>query len=84
MTFSPDHTVVLALPHDETVDANLRDAKFDFFSSGTWRIDGTDVVYTIEKKESGIPKTTTRMKLSEFEHTPPFGTDPNAYLERLQ
>ena len=83
MTFTSDHKLVLALPHDETVDANLRDAKFDFFISGTWRIDGDDLVYTIQDKETQTPKTTTRMKLSEFEHAAPFGTDREAYLGRM-
>src|SRR6266403_351613 len=68
MTFTSDHKLVLALPLDETVDANQRDGKFKFFMAGTWRIDGDDLVYTIEDKEHDIPKTTTRMKLAEFKH----------------
>jgi hypothetical protein len=83
MTFTSDHKLVLALPNDKTHDVNLRDAKFDFFLSGTWRIDGTDLVYTIEDPGSETPKTTTRMKLSEFEHAAPFGTDRDAYLQRM-
>lgn len=83
MTFSSDHKIVLALPHDETVDANLREAKFDEAFSGTWRIERGELVYTVQDKDAYIPKTTTRMKLSEFEHASPFGTDREAYLERM-
>ena len=83
MTFAPDHTLALALPHDQTVDSNRRDAKFDFFMSGTWYLDGSDLVYTIEQKEGEVLKAVTRISLSKFENTPPFGTDPNYYLERL-
>jgi|SRR5882724_4980109 len=83
MTFTADHKVILALPADGTVDANRRDAKFKFFMAGTWHIDGEDLVYTMEDKEREIPKTTTRMKLVDFKHAVPFGTDREAYLERM-
>jgi hypothetical protein len=83
MTLRSDHKLVLALPRDDTVDVNSRDAKFDFFISGTWHIDGKDLVYTVEDKQTQIPQTTTRMKLSDFEHAAPFGTDRDAYLQRL-
>jgi hypothetical protein len=83
MTFTGDHKVVLALPADENVDANQRDAKFKFFTVGTWRIDGDDVVYTVEDKGHNIPKTTTRMKLADFKNAAAFGTNREAYLERL-
>ena len=83
MTFTSDHKLVLALPADETVDANQRDANFNFSMAGTWRIDGDDLIYTIEDKEHDIPKTTTRMKLAEFRHAAAFGTDREAYLERM-
>jgi hypothetical protein len=84
MTFASDHTVILALPRDESVDASMRTARFDEAFSGAWRLDGNEVVYTVEDKETHIPKTTTRMKVSDFEHAKPFGVDPNAYLERLK
>jgi hypothetical protein len=83
MTFTADHKLILALPAEDTVDANRRDAKFKFFMTGTWHIDGEDVVYTMEDKDHNIPKTTTRMKLAEFKHAVPFGTDREAYLERM-
>jgi hypothetical protein len=83
MTFSADHKLTLALPAEDTTDANRRDAKFKFFIAGTWHIDGEDVVYTMEDKDRNIPKTTTRMKLSDFKRAVPFGTDREAYLERL-
>src|SRR5437867_11331193 len=66
MTFTRDHKLVLALPADETLDVNQRNAKFRFLVAGTWRIEGDDVVYTVEDKEHDIPKTTTRMKLADF------------------
>src|SRR6266513_1225154 len=75
MTFTRDHNLVLALPADETLDVNQRNAKFRFFVAGTWRIEGDDVVYTVEDKEHGIPKTTTRMKLADFKRAKAFGTD---------
>ncbi len=83
ITFTADHKIVMSLPHDETVDANLREAKFDKVFSGTWRIDRDELVYTIEDKEHKIPKATTRMKLAEFRNAAAFGTDREAYLERL-
>jgi hypothetical protein len=83
MTFTPDHKIVMSLPHDETVDANLREAKFDEAFSGIWRIERDELVYTIEDKEHDIPKTTTRMKLAEFKNAAAFGTDREAYLQRL-
>src|SRR5436190_19927664 len=60
MTFTQDHKIIMSLPHDETVDANLREAKFDEAFSGTWRIERDELIYTIEDKEHDIPKTTTR------------------------
>src|SRR5437667_11795265 len=60
MTFTSDHKLVLAIPHDETVDANLRDAKFDFFISGTWRIDGDALFLHIQDKDTKTPTNTTR------------------------
>src|SRR4051794_13354242 len=75
MTFTADHKLILGLPVDDMVDANRRDAKFKFLMAGTWHIDGEDVVYTMEDKERNIPKTTTRMKLADFKHAVPFGTN---------
>jgi hypothetical protein len=84
ITFASDHTVILSLPQDDAVDANLRDTKFERVFSGTWRLDGNEVAYTVEDKKLHIPKTTMKMRLSDFERAKPFGTDPDAYLERLQ
>jgi hypothetical protein len=83
MTFTSDHKIVMSLPHDETVDANLRQTKFDEAFSGTCRIERDELVYTVQDKDAYVPKATTRMKLSEFEHASPFGTDREAYLERM-
>ncbi len=83
MTFSADHRLTMAIPRDATVDANDRDAKFDKMFSGTWHIERDEVVYTVTDKNGSVPKTTTRMKLSEFERAPPLGVDREAYLERL-
>src|SRR5713101_4501602 len=49
--FSSDHKAVLSLPHDESVDANLRDAQFDPVFSGTWRLDGT-ILFTQSKRKT--------------------------------
>jgi hypothetical protein len=84
ITFASDHTVTLSLPQDDAVDANLCDTKFERLFSGTWRLDGNEVTYTVEDKKLHIPKTTMKMRLSDFERAKPFGTDPDAYLERLR
>ena len=83
-TFAGDHTFVISLPDDETEDVTLRDARFYPLASGTWHVEGNEVVYTIEKlKDTEIRHETTRMKLSDFQNAKPFGTDHKAYLERM-
>ena len=84
-TFAGDHTFVISLPDDETVDVTLRDASFYALASGTWYVDGTEVVYTIQKIKNTpvVRDETTRMKLSDFQNAKPFGTDHKAYLERM-
>ena len=83
-TFAGDHTFVISLPDDETEDVTLRDARFYALASGTWYVEGNEVVYTIQKmKDTEIRPETTRMKFSDFQNAKPFGTDPKAYLERM-
>ena len=67
--FCRDHTVTLSLPRDDEVNANERNAKFVLVRSGTWRIEGTDVVYTEKAKASPfgeLPERTTRIPLAEL------------------
>jgi hypothetical protein len=83
-TFAGDHTFVISLPDDETEDVTLRDAMFYPLASGTWYVEGNEVVYTIHKmKDTQIHDETTRMKLSDFKDAKAFGTDHHAYLERM-
>jgi hypothetical protein len=80
ITFSRDHTAVFSLPHDDSVDANKRDAKFDRSFKATWWIDGDQLVYADADQPT---KEKAKIKLSEFKTATPFGSDPNAYLERM-
>jgi len=82
-TFAGDHTFVISLPDDETVDVTLRDARFYPLASGTWYVEGNEVVYTIHKMKDTPFNETTRMKLSDFQNAKPFGTDHKTYLERM-
>ena len=83
-TFAGDHTFVISLPDDETVDVTLRDARFYPLASGTWYVEGNEVVYTIHAmKNTPVVHETTRMKLSDFQNAKPFGADHKAYLERM-
>jgi hypothetical protein len=83
-TFAGDHTFVISLPYDEAEDVTLRDARFYPLASGTWYVEGNEVVYTTQKlKDTEIRHETTRMKLSDFQNAKPFGTDHKAYLERM-
>jgi hypothetical protein len=84
-TFASDHTFVISLPEDETVDVTLRDARFYALASGTWHVEGNEVVYTIHKlKDAPVARDeTTRMKLSDFKNAKVFGTDHKATLERM-
>ena len=84
MMFTPDRRLVLSLPADEHVDATTREAKFKFLMAGTWRIHKEHVVYTVEDRDSGIPKTTGRIELAHFKRAIPFGTERDPYLERLE
>jgi hypothetical protein len=83
MTFTPDHRLVLAVPADERVDATKRNAKFQFFMAGTWRIHKDHVAYTVRGCDGAIPETTARIELAHFKRATPFGTARDAYLERL-
>jgi hypothetical protein len=65
-TFAPDHTVVLSIPHDDYVDVNLANAKFDPMTSGTWRLDGKDVVYTMKSEHEKNGQVTATIKKTEF------------------
>jgi len=67
------------------VDVTLRDASFYPLASGTWYVDGNEVVYTIHKISNTpvVHDETTRMKVSDFQNAKPFGADHNAYLERM-
>ena len=81
--FAGDHTVVILLPDDETVDVTLRDASFYPLASGTWSVEGNEVVYTIDRIKNSPMHETTRMKLSDFKNAKAFGIDHHAYLERM-
>lgn len=80
-TFYRNHTVTLSLPHDDTVDANQRNAKFDVSLTGTWHIEGDDLVYTTEEK-GPVPERTMRIRLSEFRNAQYF-PDKDARWERM-
>ena len=83
-TFAGDHTFVISLPDDEAEDVTLRDARFYPLASGTWYVEGNEVVYTLQKlKDAPVREETTRMKLSDFKNAKPFGADHEAYLERM-
>ena len=64
-SFYRDHTLTVSLPHDDAVDANQRNAKFHVVDSGTWRVEGSEVVYTL-KAEGQLPERTTRFPLAEL------------------
>jgi hypothetical protein len=82
-------TLALLFSRDHKV--TIRDVAFDAFGHGsraamfgTWQLDGTDVVYTLDRDQDGpMNTTTTRFPLSELKHAVPVGTDPNARWERL-
>ena len=63
--FYRDHTLTVALPRDDTVDANERNAAFRVVGKGTWQIEGNDVVYTLGA-QGEIPERTTRFPLEEL------------------
>ena len=63
--FYRDHTLTVSLPHDHSVDAKQRNAKFNVVDSGTWRVDRSDVVYTL-KAQGQLPEKTTRFPLAEL------------------
>jgi hypothetical protein len=51
---------------------------------GTWHVEGTDVVYTVDRDQSGPrEKKTTRFPLSELKNAPRNGTDPDARWHKL-
>jgi hypothetical protein len=81
-TFRRNHTVTVALPRNDSVDANRRNAGFVVVQSGTWSVEGRDVVYILKATDS-VPARTTRFPLSELTQAVPFGTDINARWQRM-
>ena len=62
----------------------LREARFYPLGSGSWHVEGNEVVYTLQKlKDAPVREESTRMKLSAFKNAKPFGADHKAYLERM-
>jgi hypothetical protein len=51
---------------------------------GAWHVEGTDVVYTVDRDQNGpTEKETTRFPLLELKNAPPEGTDPEAKWHKL-
>ena len=80
--FYRDHTLTVALPRDDTVDANERYAAFRVVDRGTWHIEGNDVVYTL-RAQGELPERTTRFPLEELRQARPFPDRDAPQWERM-
>jgi len=80
--FYRDHTLTVALPRDDTVDANERTAAFRVVGNGTWQIDGNEIVYTL-RAQGQIPERTTRFPLEELRQARPFPDRDAPRWERM-
>ena len=83
--FYRDHTVTLSLPLEDEINASDRTAKFSVVRSGTWRIEGTDVVYTVYtvKPWRELPERTSRIPLAELRAARPFPDRSAPRWERM-
>lgn len=77
--FSRDHRVMIRYLAVDSFGHRSRAAMF-----GTWKVDGADVVYIVDRGDIGpAERTTTHIPISELRQAVRAGADPNARWDRL-